>query len=246
MWGPVLGPNSVTSGSSGVVGQLADGADAEPLEALRDPVPIPHSAVVGRSPITSNQLSRVSWKTPRGLPKSVAILARTLVSPMPTEQCRPVASSTAACRSARDGHRVVGLDADERLVPAEHLDHGAVVRAQRPPSPAPRPPRRPGSRPAGTPRRGSASPRSAAPCRSGCRRHAPRRRPSRRRPRSVGSPRPPTTTGRPASSGRRSTSTAARNWSMSTCSTQRAMPPSCRATPTAVGFRRACTPARPR
>src|SRR5690606_21971430 len=38
--------------------------------------------------------------------------------------------------------------------------------------------------------------------------------------RSVGSPRPPTMTGRPASSGRRSTSTAARNWSMSTWSTQ--------------------------
>src|SRR4051794_32513777 len=35
-----------------------------------------------------------------------------------------------------------------------------------------------------------------------------------------GSPFPPTTTGSPASSGRRSTSTAARNWSRSTCSTQ--------------------------
>ena len=38
-------------------------------------------------------------------------------------------------------------------------------------------------------------------------------------PRSVGSPRPPTTTGSPASSGRRSTSTAAMNWSRSTCRT---------------------------
>ena len=37
--------------------------------------------------------------------------------------------------------------------------------------------------------------------------------------RSVGSPRPPTITGLPASSGRRSTSTAAMNWSRSTCST---------------------------
>ena len=59
--------------------------------------PTPHSAVVGRSPMTSIQLSRVSSKTPCGLPKSVAILARTSVSPMPTEQWRPVASSTAAC-----------------------------------------------------------------------------------------------------------------------------------------------------
>src|SRR5690349_18327629 len=48
-------------------------------------------------------------------------------------------------------------------------------------------------------------------------------------PRSVGSPRPPTTTGLPASSGCRNTSTAARNSSRSTCSTQaRGMPPSCR------------------
>ena len=58
--------------------------------------PIPHSASVGRSPITSNQVSSVSWDTPRGLPKSVAIFARSLLSPMPTEQCSPVASSTRA------------------------------------------------------------------------------------------------------------------------------------------------------
>ncbi len=38
--------------------------------------------------------------------------------------------------------------------------------------------------------------------------------------RSVASPRPPTITGSPASSGRRRISTAAMNWSMSTCSTQ--------------------------
>lgn len=31
------------------------------------------------------------------MPNSVAILARSLLSPMPTEQCRPVFSSTAAC-----------------------------------------------------------------------------------------------------------------------------------------------------
>ena len=59
-------------------------------------VPTPQSAVVGRSPMTSIQLSRVSMKVPCGLPKSVAILARTRVSPMPTEQCSPVAASTAA------------------------------------------------------------------------------------------------------------------------------------------------------
>ena len=44
--------------------------------------------------MTSNQLSRVSRNVPRGLPNSVAILARTLVSPMPTVQCSDVAAST--------------------------------------------------------------------------------------------------------------------------------------------------------
>ena len=39
-------------------------------------------------------------------------------------------------------------------------------------------------------------------------------------PRLAGSPSPPTTTGRPRNSGCRSTSTAAMNWSRSTCSTQ--------------------------
>ena len=61
---------------------------------MRDPMP--HSSLVVRWPITSNQLSRVSRNIPRGLPKSVAILARTLVSPMPTEQCRSVAARTSA------------------------------------------------------------------------------------------------------------------------------------------------------
>ena len=46
--------------------------------------------------MTSNQFSRVSRNVPRGLPNSVAILARTLVSPMPTVQCSRVAASTSA------------------------------------------------------------------------------------------------------------------------------------------------------
>ena len=81
-----------------------------PIASSRAPIfaPTPHSAVVGRSPMTSIQLSRVSRKVPCGLPKSVAILARTRVSPMPTEQCRPVASSTAAWieRAAASGSSV--------------------------------------------------------------------------------------------------------------------------------------------
>ena len=85
---------------------------------------MPHSSLVASSPITANQFSRVSRNIPRGLPNSVAILARTLVSPMPTEQCRSVAASTSAWIRAGDLLRVVGLDPDEGLVPAEHLDDG--------------------------------------------------------------------------------------------------------------------------
>ena len=78
-----------------------------PSAASRAPIrlPTPPRAVVGRSPITASQFSRVSRKLPRGLPKSVAVLARTRVSPIPTEQCSPVRSSTAAriSRAVRSG-----------------------------------------------------------------------------------------------------------------------------------------------
>ena len=57
--------------------------------------PIPHSASVGRSPITSNQVVRGQLRTPRGACRSrwrswrAACCRR-----CPTEQCSPVASST--------------------------------------------------------------------------------------------------------------------------------------------------------
>jgi hypothetical protein len=59
--------------------------------------PTPHNAIVGRWPITSNQVAAVSRNTPRGLPSPVAIFARTLLSPILTEQCGPVPASTSAC-----------------------------------------------------------------------------------------------------------------------------------------------------
>ena len=60
-------------------------------------VPTPCRSLVGRSPMTSNHVWRVSRNTPCGLANPVAIFARSRLSPMPTEQCRPVASRTAAC-----------------------------------------------------------------------------------------------------------------------------------------------------
>ena len=64
---------------------------------------MPHKAVVGRSPIVANQLCRVSRNVPAGLPNSVAILARNVLSPMPTVHDSPVRSATAcwtSCASA--------------------------------------------------------------------------------------------------------------------------------------------------
>ena len=53
-------------------------------------------------------MSRVSRKIPPGLPNSVAILARTVVSPIPTEQDSRVAARTAAwaCRAYASGSSV--------------------------------------------------------------------------------------------------------------------------------------------
>ena len=130
MCGPVLGPNSATSGSSGVSASWRTVSMPRPARRSEIRLPMPQSSLVGRSPITANQLSRVSRNIPRGLPNSVAILARTLVSPMPTEQCSLVASEHVGLDRAGDRLRVVGLDADERLVPAEHLDDRAGDRAQ--------------------------------------------------------------------------------------------------------------------
>ncbi len=79
--------------------------------------PTPQRSRVGRSPITANQLSAVSRNTPRGLPNSVAIFARTLLSPIPTEQCRPVASSTARCAARAT------LSGSSVTTPRKHSSH---------------------------------------------------------------------------------------------------------------------------
>ena len=100
-----------------------------------------------------------------------------------------------------------------------HRHAAPLQRPQRRHHLAPTPRRTPDRRPAGTPRRGSC----AAATRSGIPEPTPNSRAAYdavdTTPRSVGSPRPPTTTGSPSSSGWRSISTAAMNWSRSTCST---------------------------
>src|SRR6185312_4920980 len=94
--GPVVGPNSLA--------RLAMSAAASCLTVVMSRAaslatvfaPIPQIASGGRSPSTSNQVSVVSRATPAGLAKPVAILACSLLSPMPTEQSRSVAAFTSA------------------------------------------------------------------------------------------------------------------------------------------------------
>ena len=156
---------------------------------------------------------------PRGLPNSVAIFARSLLSPIPTEQCRPVASRHGLLNRAGERLRVLRLDTEERLVPAEHLDDDVQASAACPS------PRADASSYAGASTgRNTASGhlRAAMPQRHP-RADAERARLVRRRGHhaTLGWVAAPADDDRsPASSGRRSTSTAAMNWSRSTCSTQ--------------------------
>ena len=56
------------------------------------------------------------------LANPVAILARSLVSPMPTAQVRPVRSCTVVTDCSSELLRVVAAGAEERFIPAPHLD----------------------------------------------------------------------------------------------------------------------------
>jgi len=98
--GPIVGPSRAarTAGSDAANRPTVSIPRADSFFAVVRP--IPHNASVGRSAITSTQLSAVSRNIPRGLPNPVAIFARSRLSPIPIEQCRPVAPSTAACTRA--------------------------------------------------------------------------------------------------------------------------------------------------
>ena len=158
---PVFGPNSATSGSSG--SRRSSRTVSMPSAASRSEMrePMPHSSLVGRSPITSNQLSRVSRNIPRGLPKSVAILARTLVSPMPTEQCRSVAAEHVGLD--RCGRPPRGRRSRRRRTPrpSRAPRRRRRDRAQRVHHHAPRPPRTPAVDRAGARRRAACVRRSS-------------------------------------------------------------------------------------
>ena len=201
-------------------GQVADGADAEPGELLRRLGADAPQRVGRPAPSTSNQVADVSRNTPAGLPNPVAILACSLFSPIPTVQSSCGLRPYAARQRPRERLGIVGTRRRRTPRPSRAPPRPRRTTAARP-SPSPRPPRRPPGPPAGTRRPAAAGRPSAAAARSARRAPWPRRtRCSPRRAWSGRRHRPPRP-GRPRSSGCRSTSTAAMNWSRSTCSTHR-------------------------
>lgn len=169
--------------------------------------------------MTSNQLSAVSRKTPAGLPKPVAIFARIRLSPMPTEQCRPVARRT---ESWMRRATCSGSSASQPTKASSQPRTSTTV-------PSPRSASITCSDAAPYASWSTGSTIASGTLRTARRNGMPEPTPNARASydavettaRSPGSPRLPTITGLPASSGRRRTSTATRNWSRSTCSTHR-------------------------
>ena len=187
-------------------------------------VPMPQSAVTGRWPIVPIHVRRVSTATPPGLP------------------AEPGRRLRLQLRLA-DAHRAgqAGLGQQPRLHGSGQLPRDRRCGRRRTLRPTPTARRRPGTTGGSVghrPRRCGVVGRPVgwqvarrpgtlrAASRSGIPERTPKARASRTTPSprpaaaGSGSPSPPTTTGRPASSGRRRISTAARNWSRSTCRIQ--------------------------
>ena len=145
---------------------------------------------------------RVRRATPPGLANPVAVFACSFVSPMPTAQCSPVSVEHRRLDRAGRGASGSAVRAPTKASSQPHSSTGAPERSQRGHHLVPTPRRRRGGPTAGTRRRGT----GAAPSRSGMPERTPNARASydavattwRGR---VGSPSPPTTTGRPAQLG---------------------------------------------
>ena len=216
--GPIVGPNR--RGQLVVVGaRPARRRSWTPSSASRRAVrsPMPQIAVTGRSPMRRpSRSARVEPGDAAGLGEAGGRLGLSLRLADADRARQPGRREDPRLIDAASASGSSVARADERLVPAPHLDDHRE-RPQRGHHLAPTPRRRPAGRTAGTRRRGTARAAVAAACPSARRTPGPRTTPW---PRPAGAgrglPSPPTTTGRPASSGRRSTSTAARNWSRST------------------------------
>ena len=182
--------------------------------------PMPQISVTGCVPERREPRRGGSARAmPPGLAARVAVLATQpgLTDPHRARQrcARPAPRAAAARRRA--GGRRCAHRRTPRPTPTPRPPPGTSAA---PPSPRRRPPRTPGGRAGGRRARdtGASAVASGTPDRTPNARASYDAVATTWRGR-LGLPSPPTTTGRPASSGRRRTSTAARNWSRSTCST---------------------------
>ena len=94
--GPNAGPRSAASAAGSAAASSATVCRPRSASFAAVLAPMPQSARVGRCPITSAQFCAVRVNRPPGLPNSVAIFARSRLSPIPTAQVRRVSAVTAA------------------------------------------------------------------------------------------------------------------------------------------------------
>src|SRR5262245_31919758 len=217
--GPMRGPKRrASSWWSDVARSRTVRMPSSPRWAAMRP-PMPQTAVTGRSPIVSSHIRCVRVAIPPGFANPVAVLAWSFVSPIPTAQVRPVSSNN---RSFTARARPSGSSVSAPITASSHPHSSTTTGNVRSTAIA----RDDASSYAGLSEgRNTASGQRRAASASGIPDRTPNALASydavattwrgRR-----GLPSPPTTTGRPASSGRRRISTAARNWSRSTCRTQ--------------------------
>ena len=130
---PIRGPNSATRPAPSGSAAASSATVVMPSPASRREifVPTPHRSIVGRSPITSSQFSAVSRNTPARLaePRRDLGAHERVADAHAAVQASAVEHRLLQCPRVRLG--VVGLDADERLVPAEHLHGRPGLRAKR-------------------------------------------------------------------------------------------------------------------
>ena len=161
--GPIVGPSPASSRSTSLSASCRTVSMPNGVQPLGRSSRRPPTArsPAGR-PSRSNHVSLLIRKAPRGLPKSVAILACSLLSPIPTEQCSSVAARTCSriCCANPTGR-------DRSCPPA------AAPRRTPRPSPAPR--RRPGRRPTSSDLQGRHHTADAASYAGGRRAGTPRR-----------------------------------------------------------------------
>ena len=118
------------------LGELTDGADAEPVQLLGGDGADAPQPFHGRGRRNSCSRSGSTTSSPSGLLTALATLARNLVRAIPTEMARPTSARTRCPQSHRDllgraGDAPEPADLQERLVDRQSLDERGRVAEDR-------------------------------------------------------------------------------------------------------------------